>query len=394
MNKSKSNQGGYYAIKGYKYQFDKALLELLKADDPDQQIYLEQIQDINSDGCVIQVKYMETQKFFPSKIKKPIIQLLEEFKLLGPLSDSTRRYYLYCYFLDKKEEIKTIDLGFLDKILGTEKSSFKESIKKIFLDNFILVFSPTFQKQFEGVISEIKKLFVCSGDEAVFYYSNLIGYLEKVVISGQVGDERCCTKREITEHIRDGKKLIFNAAFRGYKGEEAFFKFIKSKFVKARRNQDSFIFIGDVAIDTSVSIGQLVSNITDQHYNRATYDIKPLSFVVQDKKADEIKKHLIAENISFNDGYESIQFCEKLFFDDPVVNRKTSRNSKATESLEKTSFKIRIISQSTYENIQNPKAPQMVYYFDRESLGKFSSGPFLNINKLNTKQISDLFVSQ
>ncbi len=394
MNKSKSNQGGYYAIKGYKYQFDKALLELLKADDPDQQIYLEQIQDINSDGCVIQVKYMETQKFFPSKIKKPIIQLLEEFKLVGPLSDSTRRYYLYCHFLDKQEGIENINLDALNKMLGKKKDSFDESIKKIFLDNFILVFSPTFQKQFENVISEIQELIPCSEDEAVFYYSNFIGYLEKVVISEQIGDKRCCTKKEITEHIDGGKKLIFNAAFREYKGEEEFFKFVKSKFVKARRNQDNFIFIGDVAIDTSVSIGQLVSNITDQHYNRATYDIKPLSFVVQDKKADEIKKHLIAENISFNDGYESIQFGEKLFFNDPVINKETSGNGRATENLEKTSFNLRIISQSTYEKIQNPKAPQMVYYFDRESLDKFSSGPFLNINKLNTKQISDLFVSQ
>ena len=69
--------GGYYAIKGFEYQIDKTILEILKGDD-ETTICLEQIQDINSDNYVMQVKYKETQKYTPSKIRNPVIQLMEE----------------------------------------------------------------------------------------------------------------------------------------------------------------------------------------------------------------------------------------------------------------------------------------------------------------------------
>ena len=87
--------GGYYAIKGFEYQIDKTLLEVLSSSDADAVLCLEQIQDINNGDFVMQVKYKESAKLTPSVIRKPIIQLINEYN-----SVPTKKYILYCYFGD------------------------------------------------------------------------------------------------------------------------------------------------------------------------------------------------------------------------------------------------------------------------------------------------------
>jgi len=74
-----TEEGGYYAIKGFEYQIDKAILEILNSSNEKTPVYVEKIQDINSTDFVMQVKYKEKKEFTPSAIKKPVIQLLEEF---------------------------------------------------------------------------------------------------------------------------------------------------------------------------------------------------------------------------------------------------------------------------------------------------------------------------
>ena len=70
--------GGYYAIKGFLYQFDTAITEILC--NPAVEVGIERNQDIDYQDFVIQVKHKETQDYKNHKIKKPILQLLEMFK--------------------------------------------------------------------------------------------------------------------------------------------------------------------------------------------------------------------------------------------------------------------------------------------------------------------------
>jgi hypothetical protein len=89
--KEKIEDGGYYALKGFAFQFNKSLLEVLENQESD--VEIEQIQDIGVDNYYIQVKYHETQTYANWKIKKPMVQLLEYSK-----SDKSRNFCLYCYF--------------------------------------------------------------------------------------------------------------------------------------------------------------------------------------------------------------------------------------------------------------------------------------------------------
>lgn len=166
------NNGGYYAIKGFVYQFDKTILDILN--NPTTKIFFETEQDINFDDSVIQVKYKETQKFSDSKIKKPIIQLLKEY-----ISIPDKKYFLYCYFNNVKEEDKeNIGLTRLDNILGNQKNDYTKKIKNNFLSKFTLSFSPNFDEHFEDVVNKIKVSFNCkSVDEAIIYHGRILDHL-------------------------------------------------------------------------------------------------------------------------------------------------------------------------------------------------------------------------
>ncbi len=387
--------GGYYAIKGFEFQIDKAILEILNASDEDELISIEKIQDINSANFVIQVKYKETQKFIPSKIKEPIIQLLKEFEINRDVS-----YYLYSFFGDLNgyqkfaDENNRITSNNLDIILGNKKDYFTSELKNSFINCFYLDFAPTFQKQFDSIIKKLRGLdFIGNSfDEAVFYYANITDYLRKLVVNNTDVSKRNCSQKQVFDYVKGGTQLVFNSAYKEYKGSNAYFKFVKSKFIKAKKNQENFIFIGNVEVDNSVTSEKLILDILDRYYKRAQHDIFPLSFIIFDDNIMQIKKNLIFNNIFFNDGKEAIQFNSKMFFTPPVSNKKISRNKRATESLGNISFKLRVLSYSNFRKIKDHNiTPHMIYYFDSDVLENFNSVSYMKIDKFNTKQILDIF---
>lgn len=380
--------GGYYAIKGFEYQIDKTLLEVLLTSNNDSVIRLEQIQDIDTDAYVIQVKYKEATKLTPSVIRKPIVQLIEEF-----ITTPNRDYILYCYFADNNGYTEDVDLEFLDRILGGEKDNFSDNIKANFLGKFKLSFSPEFQSQYESVLQTLQNLPYCSSvDDAQYYYSILVDYLRKKVINNVPNNAglRQVTKIELLSHLNNGRRIVFMPAYLDFVGQQAYFKLLKSRFRKPIKNQNTIFKYGNIEIDDSCSLGSLTLQIVENHYAKATHDVKPLTFVIPDDKIDSIKEHFISNDCLFNDGYESIKFNQKLFESPPIINKKTS-GSRTTNSLSKTSFKARLIKETTFNELSE-FGIQGTWILINSSLHDFvGESDFQVINQLNTQQILKLF---
>lgn len=185
--------------------------------------------------------------------------------------------------------------------------------------------------------------------------------------------------------------MVFTSSFIEYKGELEYLKYLKSNFIKPIKNQENFIFIGNISEVKELSIGQLIISLIAKQYDKASYDIKPITFIVPDNKTIDIKIDLLENKIFFNDGYESIQFNPDLFFLPPIINRKIYSN-KATDSLGKTSFKLRLISKTTFEKNYNSEInPNRTYYFSDELNGKLKESSFIKVDKIDTKQIQNLF---
>lgn len=380
--------GGYYAIKGFEYQIDKSILEVLSCNDVNQEVAIEQIQDLNTDSFVMQIKYKEATKLIPSVIRKPIIQLIEEFK-----NEPTRDYILFCYFSDLNGYSSNVDSDYLDNILGKESSNYSVQNKAQFLLKFKLIFSETFHDQFQSTLVRFQEFDFCnSKEEALYYYSIIADYIRKKVVNNPPSQiqERKVTKNEVYDYLANGRKIVFTSAFKEYQGEQAYFRLLKYRFNKPIKNQQTFIILGDIKETTCTSISSLVYQIISKHYHKATHDIKPLNFVIPNNKIEEVKKHLIREESLFNDGFEMIEFNEKLFFSLPVINRKKSGN-RVSSSLSKSSFYSRILSKSTLDALTKIEGSPMWILLESEKHMLIQNSNYQIINGLNTDQTLKLF---
>lgn len=380
--------GGYYAIKGFEFQIDKTLEEVLTATNNQSVVRLEQIQDIDTDDFVMQVKYKEAAKLNPSVIRKPIIQLIEEYRL-----EPNKDYILYCYFADNNEYTEDIDSELLDKILGVKKDDFTDVLKRDFLNKFKLRFSPEFQIQYESVLRRLQDLSFCNSlEEAQYYYSILVDYLRKKVTDNPPYkiSSRQVTKDEILAHLNNGRRLVFIPAYKDFIGQQAYFKLLKSQFLKPRKNQNTIFKIGEVEEQKSFNLGELMLQIIENHYFKATHDIKPITFVILDIHVEIVKRHFISQDCPYNDGYEAIQFNQKLFELPPIINKKAS-GRKTTNSLSKTSFKARIISESTFNQLTEFGIQGSWILINSSKHRLMGESSFQVINQLNTSQILKLF---
>lgn len=356
-----AEDGGYYAIKGFEYQIDKSIIDMFTANDENELIYIEKIQDINTNQYVTQVKYKETQDYSPSKIRKPIIQLIEECK-----KNPNKTYYLFCHFKNKTECETRLTASDLDVILGTEKNKFTNSDKDLFVNKFILSFSECYQTQFETVLEHIQSLSICTDkEESVFLYSVIINFIRKIIINNIDIDERRFSRNEVLLEISNCKKIIFESSYLHYKGKRDYVAHIRRKIQKLDRTKHNYIFIGNIKDESSMSVGSLIISILEKYYINAQSDIQPLTVIMNHEYIVNVKEELISQEIIFNDGYESIKFNESIFFLKHMINKKMTTTGRATCSLERISFKLRLISRETFNRISTiTPTPYMAYYFN------------------------------
>ena len=300
------SDGGYYAIKGFEFQIDKTILELFKTDDT-APICLEQIQDINANNFVMQVKYKETQKYTPTKIKEPVIQLIDEYQKF-----QSKKYYLYCYFNDVEEGKRNLTSSELDRILGNKKDSFTKTVKDGFLTNFKLHFSKSFQQQFIQAVRIIKENTNCSNfDEALVHYGSIVNYLRKIVINNLDIRKRTCTKSDILAIITGNRKTVFDSAYRIYKGKQQYIAQIKKRYFTYRNidKWERFLIVELVGLENVSAIKTTVLEIKNKFYKKRNREIKsgaPYIYFVNISKDNlkRLKTELITEGNIIKDGHD------------------------------------------------------------------------------------------
>ena len=318
------SDGGYYAIKGFEFQIDKTILELFKADDTTP-IFLEQIQDINTNDFVMQVKYKETQKYTPTKIKEPVIQLINEYQKFP-----TKKYYLYCYFNGVEEGRRNFVGSELDRILGNKKSSFATPVKDGFISNFELHFSKSFQEQFVQVVEMIKSNWNCSSfDEALVHYGSIVSHLRKIVANNLNIKDRTCTKSKILEIITRNRKTVFDSAYRIYKGKQQYIAEIKKRYFTYGTidKWERFLIVELSGLENVSAIKTTVLNIKDKFYKKLSRGIKsgaPYIYFINISKENlkRLKTELIVESNIIKDGHD---FMNADFY---IKNLKVESNIK------------------------------------------------------------------
>lgn len=331
---SKLLDGGYYAIRGFNFQYDHTVQKILDQQNENEIIEIEQVEDISDSNCIIQVKYKEKSNFTNSSVKKPICKLLELFKT------DTRQSILYAYFKKQEEGEKQLTLVELNAILGDCKVGntqyeFNEGLKSRFLTKFKIKFTNRYHKQFEELISKICEEFNCDEDEAQIYYCNIYKYIERKVLDNppELKQYRTCSKRELKILIEKNNELIFYKQYSNFKGKEKYYRLVKNKYFTGLNTGDfERFFILTFNSYNLMDIKDFIYRVKDKFYKTSiikhTVRINsPAPYIFLNGITSEdlklIKMQLQLDDIVFRDGYA---FQNSSFYLPNLLERCNNQN--------------------------------------------------------------------
>lgn len=299
-NTSTITDGGYYAVKGFTFQFDKTISEVIS--NKDDLITVEQIQDLSRNNYYIQVKHKEALEYSPSKIRKAVRQLLDDFK-----DNRDHTYSLYCYFKDRAPSILQLSVDDLDKILGKDKDEYKPTIKRGFVKNFRLEFANDFDEQFKSLIKEIVKAFHLKTDEeAIMHHASFRAELINIAIKKQ-RSAREINFNTLEDLISHNEKIVFDVAYSKYLTNTKYLAYIKKTFFTHKRvnvsAHERLITICLKGDETNAVLTQAIQNIKNRFYIQ---DQSPAPFVLisglDPDRITLLKQELWTTGIKFIDG--------------------------------------------------------------------------------------------
>ncbi|MBY9077128.1 hypothetical protein [Paenibacillus sp. CGMCC 1.18879] len=320
--------GGYYAVKGFLYQYDKTIIEILK--NPDSEIKFEQTQDIDFEDYVIQIKHKETQEFYNSKISKPVLQLIDLFS-----KDQTKKFILYCHFKNVETCQKTVNIVELNQILGTKKNDYPLEVKEKFIENFILEFSNDYEEQFSTLIELIRENYALPDkNSAVYYHSIIRTRLFQLALKER--KQRYLKKPDLDEYISMTDKTIFYLSYSKYLENLKYEALLKKEFftlktINLRNVERLFILDIDLKIN-KVDIYQIIGKIISKYFKSGK---SPAPYICLRKistiQYNRIKQDLIDLGITFNDG---TCFNGDRFRLDYLVRQSTKENQVVVKIIE------------------------------------------------------------
>ncbi|MGE0635780.1 MAG: DUF4297 family anti-phage-associated protein [Bacteroidia bacterium] len=384
-------------IKGYYYQFDTSILKLLELRTNSDSITIEGIEDIDintaTDATTIQCKYLSKPRFINSAVREPITLMLDHF--VNPTTPNNYNYVLYAHFENETPGSEpTIDLVKLKEILTyTENKVEKhhhtdngitDAKLNAFIRQFKLIFGMEFNTQQQLVIQKLKSKFNCADFEAdTLYYNNALRIVIDKAIKRNTS-QRVITKTEFISGIDCSKKL-FNEWFIKLRSKKEYLK-SAAQVLKSTRALDPIrtkvIVIGNeilTAVNSELPIEAFIENLVSKYYkpNAALRNAKPLTIVLDcdSTTLNRIKRVLINNELSFNDGHEGISFSCHFFNKEPVIN--TTPNA---AKILKSSYSVKLISRTCLiANIANIQQPSVLLNFSKADLpNTFTSGQYFD----------------
>jgi len=269
------------SIRGYFYQLDAALLEILNAG-LDDEIVIEGIEDFDryTDEGVIysQVKYYAEQNLTDAVLREPLYKLFVHFHGLEEAKRSDRKYVLYGHFSDVKIETSELPVERFKAVMGYRKevkdadgakSYEKKSLLhgtvatdeliQAFCKNFRIQISKEFSEHRNIVIETIRKNQNVSAVEAEgFYYPMAFDYIATLATKKDHNDRK--TTRRVLQELLKATQAVHNRWLLREKEASEYAKHMKRLYFSPTNGAGivrAFIIECDAATDGSVVCDQL-----------------------------------------------------------------------------------------------------------------------------------------
>lgn len=373
--------GGYYAIKGFMYQYDKTIIELCNLAPKNALISIEQIQDINFEEYVLQVKNKEKQCFTNSKIKEPVLKLIDEFQ-----KDQTKKYILYAYFNDREPQkyvISNVDelleiINYRDEEKNRNiKEKYSNELLERFIKNFTIQFSENYYGQFEECIKLIMKRFSKTKEEAFIIHAMIREYIINVCIDKESKD-RNVTFLEVDAYIKNCKRLILENSYEAYLGQKAYDKLLKDEIFKCKNanlnNFNRLFILEGNNYKNYIDIINLIKSISQKYYRKGK---SPAPYIIFKDLSKEVlisvKQELLDEEFDFLDGtcFDGDRFR---------INKIKQENTK-----------VKICNIDNYEELySNIKFKEIYNFYEKEQFINDKKIKIINIQIVDFNRINNI----
>lgn len=317
-------------IRGYCYQFDKAILEILSLTENSDYVDIECLEDVDvfKDGELqaIQCKYYECTDYNHSVIAEPIRLMLTHF---SKNPEFFGKYHLYGHYKDGQYKLKLpIELDYLkDKFLtykrekiehklhselGLNDEQLNQFLEKLSID----INAKDFDAQKSETLESLAAAFNCDLFIAEHYFYN--GSFSLISnIACKKGDRRI--SRQMFFGSIDKSAVLFNAWLYKYKGRNAYLKKIKSDLFSRVLNTQPYdrFFLLDASRAASIAdVNDCIRVIQRKWSNLSKRIAEPYSpfiylFGVTEDFKWKLKNQLYNEGLRFVDGYgfKGSNFC-------------------------------------------------------------------------------------
>lgn len=405
-------------IKGYFYQFDKSILEILEQSNETNIVTIEGVEDIdieNSDEIqFVQCKYYEETEFNNSIIKEPI-QLMFRHYLKNRTEAQSKNftYKLYgfynkgheklrelttenlrTYFLDFSKYEVTDELGNLNYQIKNKEGEikFEEALQTDDIEDFnkrlfVNIKADSYENQIEKIKSKIQNdLCDYSEEDIELIYFNALKIIKDLACEHNI-EKRQISKKEFWDRIKT-KNYYFERWMSELLEWEDYKKIIHKKYFPRVSNLSPAhrFFLLDCQGENMNDVKNVISKISTR-YSRFVHQFSPFVYLYNTSNADfmtELKAKLYEEGCYFKDGFpfknSEFRFQEMLI--------KPDKYNKISLRILEDSIDLSIVLLRLVEVERDNQLPINLYIFNKSN--QFN----LEIDTLDKREHSEIKIRQ
>lgn len=312
-----STRAAIDTIRGYYYQFDYFILQILECKNDDDFVIIEGIEDIDLDTAVektaIQCKYYEKTVYNHSVIAQPLRFMLDHYLIN---KKNGMKYKIYGHYKSGTEKLETpITLKFFKEkfmplaplndlsIADDEIFRFLEILE---IDNK----AKSFKDQESEITKIIKNIFSCNDFESdYYYYSNALRVVRELSTHQDI-EERKISKKQFIQKINN-RDILFNIWYLKKKDTKVYCRFIKNEFF-SNMNDSPFERFFLIECDSEISESEIksllirISNNWTKISKRNPQPFCPYIYLhkISQEKLKSIMQGLQSDNFTFIDGFD------------------------------------------------------------------------------------------
>ncbi|MDR4460308.1 MAG: hypothetical protein MRJ67_07290 [Nitrospirales bacterium] len=368
-----------YTIQGFLYQFNKTVLEILKA--PDNGIITVEgiVEDIEIASPIsqtaIQCKYHEAStSFTESAIYKPLLQMLKHF---SDNPNSNIRYVLFAHFPGVSTPHPAVGKDTLQAALKSKDKGIKKHVdalpSKIDLDSFEGQFTMEFGPRYDDITKQVAKELKANGipedDIETLAYPNAIHMIATLSVKHDPADRKLTKKQFLSDLavIRTTAISRWTLALK-----------TRTKLLDARRHQLKvhlgkntrlrYFVIDPIDIeDYDTEIVLFLTDYIDKYHFKSAHISTPIICLFSQHDEIQVIQHrLYAKGIYATDGYVGGRFEESFFFREPLL-------SKGTSGKLKREFSLRILSWHDHYKVLNNRKCDDLFIIGQPDCGSLDT---------------------